>query len=105
MADRSGGPAPDPGLQPERTQLAWRRSALALTLVVVLTTRLAIERGGGAMVIGLLAILGWAAAVAYAYRRTRGPHRPAAGQIGHEVPLLGLLTAGYAVLGVILILH
>ncbi|MDG4767335.1 DUF202 domain-containing protein [Solwaraspora sp. WMMD406] len=107
MADRPERPPTepsDPGLQPERTRLAWRRSALALTLVVLLAVRFAVERGGPAMIAGLLAVIGWAGLIGYGYRRARGPHRPAAGQIGAEVPLLGLITAAYAVLGVILIL-
>lgn len=103
MADRQA-PSPDPGLQPERTRLAWRRSALALTLVVLLTVRLAIDRGGPALLIGLLAVVGWAALIGYGYRRATGSRRPAAGQISGEVPLLGLVTAGYAIVGAILIL-
>ncbi|MFV2020308.1 DUF202 domain-containing protein [Micromonospora sp. LOL_023] len=113
MADPAAAPSPvtrpaaaprDPGLQPERTRLAWRRSALSLTLVVLLTARLAVERGGAAIVIGLIAVVGWAALIGYAYRRATGARRPAAGQISGEVPLLGLVTASYAVLGAILIL-
>ncbi|MFY1695323.1 MULTISPECIES: DUF202 domain-containing protein [unclassified Solwaraspora] len=95
----------DPGLQPERTRLAWRRSALALTLVVLLTVRLAIDRGGPALLAAPAAVVGWATLIGYAYRRARGPRRPAAGQIGAEVPLLGLVTAGYALLGALLILR
>ncbi|MFV2107413.1 DUF202 domain-containing protein [Micromonospora sp. LOL_015] len=104
-ADEHGPPTRDPGLQPERTRLAWRRSALALTLVVALTMRLAVERGGVAMLLGLFAVVGWAGLIGYAYRHASGPRRPVAGQISAEVPLLGLVTAGYAVLGMILILR
>ncbi|WBB98379.1 MULTISPECIES: DUF202 domain-containing protein [unclassified Solwaraspora] len=103
-AREHGPPARDPGLQPERTRLAWRRSALALTLVVALTMRLAVERGGAATLLGLFAVIGWAGLIGHAYRHASGPRRPAAGQISTEVPLLGLVTAGYAALGAILIL-
>ena len=40
------GTAPDPGLQPERTELAWRRTALALALLSLVSMRLLPEAFG-----------------------------------------------------------
>ncbi|MBU7599824.1 DUF202 domain-containing protein [Streptomyces sp. P38-E01] len=43
----------DPGAQPERTRLAWRRTTLAATVVLLLTVRHQLVASGG--------VLGWAA--------------------------------------------
>jgi uncharacterized membrane protein YidH (DUF202 family) len=62
------GPPPqpprDPGLQPERTALAWNRTGLALLLNALLALRLGLADGpplmlalGGALVAGALATM------------------------------------------------
>ena len=101
---RRGRPARDPGLQPERTRLAWRRTALALTVIMVLTVRLAltgptVDGTLGALVAGV-AVLGWGAALAVCWRRATGTG-PAPGY-GRSLPLVALATAGFALLGTLL---
>lgn len=78
----------DPGLQPERTVLAWRRTALAYTIVALLAGRLALVRHSVAAF--TVTIVLWAGAVVVSLRqRPRG--------------LLALTTTAYAVLGALLI--
>ncbi|MFG3705218.1 DUF202 domain-containing protein [Micromonospora sp. NPDC047670] len=97
-------PARDPGLQPERTRLAWRRTALALTVVMVLTVRLALTTAPAGGTLGALvaggAVLGWGAAVALCWRRATGagpdPVR------GRALPLVALATTGFALFGAVL---
>ncbi|MFC7306867.1 DUF202 domain-containing protein [Streptomyces monticola] len=63
----------DPGLQPERTRLAWRRTTLSCTVAAVLAGKQALHNG--ATPLGLLAaalsLLLWLAFVALAHRRIR----------------------------------
>jgi len=65
-------PPRDPGLQPERTLLAWRRTALALVVLAALATRtLAVELGPVAGALGGIGILLSAFAAVSAHLRYR----------------------------------
>ncbi|MFE5029563.1 DUF202 domain-containing protein [Streptomyces sp. NPDC056656] len=63
----------DPGLQPARTRLAWRRTTLSCTVAAILAAKTALS--GGADTLGLLGaalcFLAWLAFLAVAHRRIR----------------------------------
>lgn len=94
-------PARDPGLQVERTRLAWRRSALAMTVVAILLARLALTRGGVGMAAVALIAVAWLATMALLLPWTT---TTTAGRPGSRLPLSALVTAGYALLGALIII-
>ena len=62
----------DPGLQPERTALAWRRTGLAVAVGAIAGTRLLVPAlGAGALVVGLLGLTLAALLVLGSTRRVR----------------------------------
>jgi hypothetical protein len=63
----------DPGLQPERTRLAWRRTTLASTVAALLATKTALHSGrsvAGVLACALCCAL-WLGFLAVAHRRIR----------------------------------
>ncbi|WP_433348013.1 DUF202 domain-containing protein [Micromonospora sp. CA-111912] len=90
----------DPGLQPERTRLAWRRTLLALTVVTVLTVRLALTGDATGAVLAGVAIAGWAAALVLCWGRAvgSGPMRGTS----RTMPVVALAALGQAAVGVLL---
>jgi len=69
----------DPGLQPERTLLAWRRSCLALAVASAVIVRFAGESIGAlSAILGIVGIAAAAAAYIVASRRYRTAHQSVA---------------------------
>jgi len=92
------------GLSPERTRLAWRRTALGGTAVALLTARLALTGAPGtvAAIAVALVVTAWLGLLAAAFRRVRGM-RPGRPPVGRAVGLAAL-TVGFAGLGTALVL-
>lgn len=90
----------DPGLQPERTTLAWVRTGLTLTVVSLLLTRLT-SSGPAGLAVGLSGMVtGTALVVAQSWRHRRndawlrsGHLRPAVGASAGLMLAIVLLSA------------
>lgn len=116
----------DPGRQPERTWLAWRRTALAMTVVTCLAIRLGLAGGTVGALVAVVWVVGWAGLIVLlrpwrsgpprrfpstaASARTRarstsgsGTPRPPAAP-GRALALAAAVTVGYAGLGILLVL-
>ncbi|MFI8518198.1 DUF202 domain-containing protein [Streptomyces sp. NPDC085481] len=97
----------DPGLQPERTRLAWRRTTLSCTVAAVLAGKQAIHDGVSAtgVVAACLSALVWIGFIAVAHRRIQslGAARPLA--LSHRGALLAAVcTIAFAGFGVAVVL-
>ncbi|MFE4796708.1 DUF202 domain-containing protein [Streptomyces sp. NPDC056708] len=64
----------DPGLQPERTRLAWRRTTLSCTVVALLAVKQALHSGASpaGIVAVALSALAWLGFLLVAHRRVLG---------------------------------
>jgi uncharacterized membrane protein YidH (DUF202 family) len=96
---------PERGLQPERTRLAWRRTALAATAVSILAARLAIGTrltARGALGVAAVALL-WLAVIGVCQRRINTLAGPAPAGTGRSPAVLTAAIVGYALVGVLLL--
>jgi uncharacterized membrane protein YidH (DUF202 family) len=93
----------DPGLQPERTELAWQRTMISFVAAALLLTRWAGHFGGLVVAMVALAGLGAGYILLQAHRRTRliaptFPDRPVP-VAARQVLSVTLLTVALGALG------
>jgi uncharacterized membrane protein YidH (DUF202 family) len=96
-------PSGPDGASPQRTRLAWRRTALSHTACALLLLRLAAGVGRlwlGALV-AALTLTGWLAAMLIGQRRINAMTVPAVA--GRALPLAASLAVGFALLGGVLV--
>ncbi|MFC0028523.1 DUF202 domain-containing protein [Micromonospora chaiyaphumensis] len=89
----------DPGLQPERTRLAWRRTLLAVTAILLLELRLAFTGRTFDAVLAGFAVVAWLGVLVVDWRRATGSGPRRVGR--WSIPLTALAAAGLALLGVL----
>jgi len=102
-------PAPrDPGLQPERTSLAWQRSGVNAALVSGLAVLVALHRAHPALIVTTAVLAAGSAAVAgvtgWQATRDRGAGRPVPAGPGDRLLAVALVVVSAAVVGVVLAL-
>ncbi|MPZ26395.1 MAG: DUF202 domain-containing protein [Micromonosporaceae bacterium] len=95
----------DPGRQPERTRLAWRRTVLTVTVVALLAARLGgTDPVSAARLLAAAGVLGvWLALLAVSWRRIAAMTATEPAPVGWAVPLTALATVGLGGLGLLLV--
>ncbi|MFG2331908.1 DUF202 domain-containing protein [Streptomyces sp. NPDC048604] len=80
----------DPGLQPERTRLAWRRTTLSATVAAVFAAKQSIhdEVTPAGLFGAALSVLVWLGFLAVAHRRIQALDAPRPSPLSHRSALL-----------------
>lgn len=92
----------DPGLQPERTALAWRRTALALFVGSLVAMRILPEvLGGWAVILGLAGVVSAGGVLWAVHRRYLAHHRMLMGEGDRTALAGGALIAAMTLLCVL----
>lgn len=91
----------DPGASPERTRLAWRRTAMSAAAVALLAARPAFHPGAGPAewLIAAAAMGGWAALAGLGFARSPGLRVRPPRLAPRMIRAYALITAAFAVLG------
>lgn len=94
-----------PESQPQRTRLAWRRTAASLIVGALISTALVAHRHASPVSMALLVLVlaDAAAGLALIERRARDLDRPGFGRLRRSPALLALTVSTIAVLGIALI--
>jgi hypothetical protein len=104
MTPSGAGRQRDPGRQPERTRLSWRRTVLTASVVALLAGRLAADRSTPAALVVLTAVAaGWLVILAVAGRRITALAAAEPAPVRWAVPLTAVTSIGYAGLGALLL--
>jgi putative membrane protein len=83
----------DPGLQPERTALAWQRTALSIAAAVLIVVRLTVGSVGALAVVVLVFCLGHAVVLLHSSRRRYDARTGAVARQPWSVGVHGALLA------------
>ena len=100
----------DPGLQIERTLLAWQRTALALAVGSAVAIRVfAVVIGPSGLVIGIAGLVLAAVAYAIAWRRYRRAHLALTAEarlpdVGPDIAIVGAATLLLALAGIVVVI-
>lgn len=96
----------DPGVQPERTRLAWRRTTLSFAVAAALAVRsvLARDAGPAAYTAAALGALSWLLLLRLAHRRIRAlTGASSGGSDGRPLLAAALCTLAMTACGVVLL--
>lgn len=99
----SEGRTPQPGRQPERTSLAWQRTAVSAAVLGGVATRIGVSDRAAAFVVAAVAAFTAAALSAWNGYQHRARHVAGADRRGVQIVAAACLVANAAALGALVV--